>query len=142
MRDELLWDDDETLRDILTATGTIAVVGASAKAARAGHYVPMYMLDAGHQIVGVNPLMETFAGRATTHRLAEIETPVDMVLVFRRSALVAGHMDDILSMEPLPSTVWLQLGIRDDVSAHRLIEAGIHVIQDRCLLVEHRRLIR
>lgn len=139
MDEVLLMDDDETLRDLIGATRTIAVVGASANPARAGFYVPAYMKSRGFAVIGVNPGLDVAFGRPTVSSLSQIEGPVEMVLVFRRSELVPGHLDDILSMEPRPRAVWLQLGIRHDQTARALVDAGIHVIQDRCLMVDHRR---
>ena len=74
-------------------------------------------------------------------RLAELETPCDLIDVFRASAHVPGHTDEILALPWKPRAVWLQEGIRDDASAARLEAAGIAVVQDRCIMVEHRRLL-
>ena len=71
--------------------------------------------------------------------LAGIVGEVDVVDVFRSRQEIAGHLDDIILKKP--KLVWFQLGIRNDDAARRLIEAGIDVIQDRCMLAEHRRLI-
>ena len=72
--------------------------------------------------------------------LAELQTPIDVVDVFRRPDALMDHLDDLLAMSPLPKCVWLQSGIRNDAFAVRLESAGIAVVQDRCLMVEHRRL--
>jgi predicted CoA-binding protein len=86
---------------------------------------------AGQAVLGV---------RAVTS-LAELGETPDLVNVFRAPQYVAGHADEILAMQPRPRAVWLQLGIRDDASARRLEAAGIAVVQDRCIMVEHRRLV-
>jgi uncharacterized protein len=72
--------------------------------------------------------------------LSEIREPVDIVDVFRRAELLEGHLEDILGMNPRPKLVWLQLGIRNPDFAAKLLEAGIEVIQDRCLMADHRNL--
>jgi predicted CoA-binding protein len=72
--------------------------------------------------------------------LADLGEPIDILDVFRRPELVAGHTAEILAMSPLPRVVWLQLGIRDDAFARTVRDAGITVVQDRCMLADHRRL--
>ena len=85
--------------------------------------------------------MCSFFGVRAVASLAEITTPVDVVEVFRRSDRVHEHLPDILSMAPLPKVVWLQLGIRDDATAQALMQRGISVVQDRCMLADHRALL-
>ncbi len=140
MNHELLRDDDGTLRDLITATASIAVLGASATPDRAGYYVPAHMRAHGARVVGVNPALNVFLGQPAIASLADLPHPVDMVLIFRRSELVPDHIPEILAMNPLPRVAWLQLGVRSPEAADALTDAGVHVIQDRCLLVEHRRL--
>lgn len=132
----------EDLARALREARTIAVLGASDRPERAGCYVGAYLRRVGYVVLPVNPALEgqELFGRRVVATLAELEEPVDLVDVFRRSSAVAGHVDDILSMQPLPAVVWLQLGVRDEASAQRLVEAGIDVVQDRCTLAEHRAL--
>ena len=73
--------------------------------------------------------------------LSDLREPCDLLDVFRAAHHLPGHVDEILSLTTPPPAVWFQLGIRDDVSAQRLAGAGIDVVQDRCLMVEHRRLL-
>jgi predicted CoA-binding protein len=133
----------DEIREILRQAETIAVLGASSKTQRPGHYVPRYLHDAGYEIIPVNPEIsgETLFGRAALDHLTEIDVPVDVVDVFRRSSHLPGHLDDILAMDPLPKVVWFQQGIRNDEVAAALIEAGIDVVQDRCMLADHQRLL-
>jgi len=88
----------------------------------------------------VNPRFtgETMFGAATVGQLADLREPVDVVDVFRRSDVLATHVADILAMRPLPKLVWLQSGIENDEVAAELVAAGIDVIQDRCMLADHR----
>lgn len=134
--------DDARLREILSTSPTVAVLGIHTAPDKAAYYVPEYLHDEGYRILGVNP---TLAGRElfgtpVVATLAELREPVDLVDVFRRPELIPAHVDDILAMQPRPRFVWFQLGIRNDAAAKRLEEAGITVIQDRCTLADHQRL--
>ena len=105
------------------------------------HYVPDYLHRTGYRILPANPVYasRTLWGEPVRASLAEISEPVDILDVFRRSAQVADHTDEILALRP--GLVWLQSGIRNDTVARTLEDAGIPVVQDRCLMVEHRRLL-
>ena len=99
------------------------------------------MQQAGYRIVPVNPKLDTTLGEACHADLRTIEADVDIVNLFRASEHVTGHVDEILALEPRPRAVWMQLGIHNGEAAQRLREAGIGVIQDRCIMVDHRRLL-
>lgn len=135
-------DRHADLKRILEETRTIAVLGASAEPTRAGHYVAEYLRRVGYRVVPVNPSHagEQLFGETVRASLADIDEPIDMIDVFRRPAAVLDHVDEILGIVPRPSVVWLQLGVRNDEAARRLVEAGIDVVQDRCTLAEHRAL--
>lgn len=136
-------DLDALLIQVLDAAHTIAVVGMKGDPEQDAHRIPSYMAQHGYTIVPVNPKLERALGRTaypSLRAVSEAGVAVELVNVFRASENVAGHVDDILSMEPLPKAVWLQLGIHHGPSARRLRDAGIDVIQDRCLMVDHRRL--
>ncbi|MXV19890.1 CoA-binding protein [Deinococcus xianganensis] len=133
------------VRQILTDHKVIAVVGFHHDAMKPAYYVPEYMHRQGYTIIPVNPALaargESFFGHRAVATLAEITTPVDIVDVFRRSDRVREHLPDILAMTTPPKVVWLQLGIRDDATARELAARGIDVVQDRCLLADHRALL-
>ncbi|WP_456477174.1 CoA-binding protein [Oceanithermus sp.] len=134
---------DEDLRWILGSAYTVAVLGAHPDPKRPAHYVPAYLREHGYRVLPVNPKYagrELF-GKRVRARLDEIDEPVDVVDVFRAADKLEGHLDEILAMEPPPGVVWLQLGIKNDAFAERLTDAGITVVQDRCMLEEHRRLM-
>jgi len=142
MHPNVLTTDDE-IRALLERTKRIAVLGikTEAQADQPSFSVPQYLQDAGFEVVPVPvyyPEVTTILGQPVVRTLAAIEGAVDLVDVFRRSADVKQHVADILAKQP--RAVWLQLGIRDDVVAEQLAQAGIQVVQDRCILVEHRRL--
>lgn len=128
---------------LLTATTTIAVLGikTEAQASQPAFYVPRYLESAGYQIIPVPvyyPQVTHILGQKVYRKLTEIPVEVDLVNVFRRSQDVAAHLDDILAKRP--KAVWLQSGIRDDSVAETLAKADIKVVQDRCLMVDHRNL--
>ena len=134
---------DAELRDLLQRTKTVAVLGIKDAPSEDAHRVPAYLQAHGYRLLPVNPKL---AGRAVlgvraVASLAELAEAPDLVNVFRAPQYVAGHADEILALQPRPRAVWLQLGIRDDASARRLEAAGIAVVQDRCIMVEHRRLV-
>jgi len=132
---------DDELRAFLARARCIAVLGAHVDAEKPAHYVPDYLHRTGYRILPANPVYasRTLWGEPVRASLAEISEPVDILDVFRRSAQVADHTDEILALRP--GLVWLQSGIRNDTVARTLEDAGIPVVQDRCLMVEHRRLL-
>jgi predicted CoA-binding protein len=132
--------DEASVRRVLEEARTIAVLGVHVDPDKPAHYVPEYLAGQGYQILPVNPAYvgQQLWGRAVVATLAELDTPVDIVDVFRRPDKIPEHLDDILAMQPRPKLVWLQLGIRNDQAARRLIQAGIEVVQDRCTLADHR----
>jgi uncharacterized protein len=127
-------DSASGVRDILTQSRTIAVLGikTEAQADQAAYYVPKYMQTAGYEVIPVPvyyPDVTEILGRKVYRRLADIPGPVDLVNVFRRPSDIPPHVDDILAKRP--RAVYVQLGIRNDEAALRLAEAGILVVQDR-----------
>ena len=138
----MIGSDDE-LRDLLGRTRRIAVLGIKTVTQRGqpAIEVPRYLDRAGFDLVPVPvyyPEVESILGRPVFRRLVDIPGDIDLVNVFRKPADLAGHLDDILAKRP--AAVWLQSGIRDDAFAQALVAAGIDVVQDRCLMVDHRRL--
>lgn len=128
---------------LLNETSTIAVLGikTEAQAGQPAFYVPSYLQRAGFQVIPVPvyyPEARQILGQQVFRRLVDIPVDVDLVNVFRRSRDVAAHIDDIL--EKKPKAVWMQSGIRNPAVAEILAKAGIKVVQDRCLMVDHRSL--
>jgi predicted CoA-binding protein len=129
------------IRELLNATRTIAVLGikTEAQSGEPAFYVPKYLQRAGFQIIPVPvyyPEVTRILDEPVFRRLADIPIDIDLVNVFRRSQDVPPHVEDILAK--MPKAVWLQSGIRNDAAAETLAKAGIKVIQDRCLMVDHR----
>lgn len=135
---------DDQIRSLLNETKRIAVLGIKPESHsdQPAFYVPKYMQDAGYKIVPVPvyyPDVTEILGEPVYRHLSEIG-PVDMVNVFRRPQDITQHIDEILAAKP--NSVWFQLGIVNDAAAEAFAREGIKVVQDRCLLVEHRALIR
>ena len=136
-------DTDDELRELLKATGTVAVIGIKMEEDKPAYYVPKYMQDAGCEVIPVPvfyPEATEIMGEKIYRSLSEIPGEVDMVNIFRKPSDVPIHLKDILAKKP--KSVWMQSGIRNDEVAEALAKAGIKVVQDKCLMVEHRALIR
>lgn len=140
---ELTTDPD--IAALLSGVRRVAVLGmkTEAQASEPAFYVAHYLVDAGLDVVPVPvyyPDVTKILGRAVFRRVASIPPPpVDLVDVFRRSSDLRQHVPDLVLAKP--RAVWFQLGIRDDHVAAELVGAGIYVVQDRCLMVDHRRLV-
>lgn len=135
-----LIESDDALRSLLERTRTIAVLGIKAGESDDAWRVPRYMQAAGCRILPVNPKLDRVLGERAVARLRDLGEPFDLLDVFRAARHLPAHVDEILALPHRPAAVWLQLGIRDDAFAARLSDAGIDVVQDRCLMAEHRRL--
>lgn len=138
---ENLVDDAEGVAEIIRQTKTIAVLGIKpeSRSAQPAFYVPAYMARQGYEIIPVPvyyPAVTEILGQKVFRKLADIGRPIDMVNVFRRPSDIPPHLEDILAARP--KSVWMQAGIHHDEVARKLAEAGIKVVQDRCLMVEHR----
>jgi predicted CoA-binding protein len=126
---------------LLARTRRIAVLGikTEAQAGQPAFDVPRYMQSAGFDVVPVPvyyPDVTQILGHPVFRKLVDIPGEVDLVNVFRKPADLMAHLGDIVQKHP--KAVWLQLGIRDDAFAKKLEDAGIEVVQDRCIMVEHR----
>lgn len=133
-------ESDEKLRALFTTAKTVAVVGIKDRENEDAFRIPQYLQRAGFRIAPVNPKLASVLGERCVASLAQVEGPIDIVNLFRASEHVPGHVDEILQMTPLPKVVWMQLGIHHGPSAQRLRDAGIEVIQDRCIMVDHKRI--
>jgi predicted CoA-binding protein len=137
--------DTSVIDAILERTRRVAVLGIKPESRRdqPAFYVPEYLAGAGIEIVPVPvyyPDVTMILGKPVYRRLVDVPGEVDLVDVFRRPQDIEQHVDDIVAKHP--HVVWFQLGIRNDDVAVRLQAAGIQVVQDRCLLVEHRRWVQ
>jgi predicted CoA-binding protein len=130
---------DETLREILREAKVIAVVGLSDDTTSPSYGVAKYLQSHGHRIVPVNPTVTEVLGEQAYPDLLAIPFQIDVVDIFRRSERVGPHVDE--AIQKGAKVVWMQLGIRNDDAAQRALDAGLQVVMDHCMKIEHRRLI-
>jgi predicted CoA-binding protein len=131
--------DEDEIRGLLERVRRIAVVGLSPKPYRDSHRVARYLLERGYEIVPVYPREEEIFGQRVFRRVQDIQAPVDLVDVFRRSEGLPAVIDDVLAARA--GALWLQLGCIDEPGALRAQAAGMTVVMDRCLMVDHARLL-
>ena len=134
-------EPDGELREILEQAHSVAVVGIKDLESEDAYRIPQYLQAHGYRIVPVNPKLADVLGRTAHASLREVDEPVDIVNLFRATEHIPEHANEILAMSPRPKAVWMQLGIHHGPAAASLRAAGIAVVQDRCIMVEHRRLI-
>jgi len=141
MTHENILETSEQISELLKHTKTIAVLGIKTEAqdGQPAFYVPKYMQGKGYKIIPVPvyyPEATEILGETVYRKLTDIPEQIDMVNVFRRPQDIPAHLEDIIAARP--KSVWFQLGIRHDEAARTLAENGIKVVQDLCLMVEHR----
>ena len=141
-RDNILTSDTQ-ITSMIRETKRIAVLGIKPEShsSQPAFYVPRYMQNAGFDIIPVPvyyPDVTEILGQKVYRDLRDVPGDIDMVNVFRRDVDIAKHVEEIL--EAKPKSVWVQSGIRNDAAAEVWAKAGIKVVQDLCLMVEHRAL--
>ena len=134
--------DEARVAALIRSSRRVAVLGikTEAQVGQPAFYVAEYLAKAGVEVIPVPvyfPQVKQILGRPIHRRLAGVPPPVDIVDVFRRPADIPQHVDDLLALRP--RAVWFQLGIRHDEVARTLAEAGLLVVQDRCLMVDWQR---
>lgn len=138
----MLEDDENDLREILLDARTIAVVGIKDDESEDAHRIPKYLQSHGAKIIPVNPKLKSVLGEKAVSSLEEVKEPIDLVNLFRAAEHIQSHVDEILAMSTPPHAVWMQLGIHHGAATAKLRAAGIRVVQDRCIMVEHRKLAK
>ena len=126
--------------DLLRNAKTIAVVGLSSKRMRPSYGVSEYLQRSGYRIIPVNPTETEVLGEKSYATLDEVPEPIDIVDVFRRSEYVPDIVDAAIRIKA--KAVWMQEGVVHEAAAEKARAAGLEVIQDRCILKEHRRVMR
>ena len=129
---------DRDLRNILCSSKTIAVVGISAKEESPSHKVAKYLIGQGFKVIGVNPKCDEVLGAKCYPDLKSIPEHVDVVDIFRRPDALAGVVDEAISIGA--GTVWMQLGLENEEAAQKARRAGLSVVMNKCLKIEHARL--
>ena len=136
-------DTDEEILDLLRGSRRIAVLGIKpdTHAPKPAHSVARYMKGKGYDIIPVPvyyPDVQQILGAPVYRAVSDVPGDVDIVDVFRKPEDIPAHLADIIAKQP--TAVWFQLGIRNDAAARQLAQAGIQVVQDRCLKIEHQKL--
>ncbi len=134
---------DSLLLSLFGSVQTIAVVGASPNRARPVYGVMEYLLLAGYRVIPINPghAGKEILGQRVYAKLIDVPEAIDLVDIFRRRDALAGVVDEALALRPLPKAIWMQLDLRDDAAAAKAEAAGLTVIMDRCIKIEHDRLM-
>ena len=127
----------DLIADILSKYKTIAVVGLSSNPMRPSHEVSEYMQRAGYRIIPVNPNETEVLGERSYARLEDVPEGVDVVNVFRRPEEVPPVVESAIRVGA--KVVWMQLGIEHEEAAEKARAAGLTVVEDACILIEHRR---
>lgn len=137
-----LIEDEAGVERVVKSARRVAVLGIKTEqqSGQPAYYVPDYLARAGVEVVPVPvyyPDVTHILGKPVFRRLTDVPGDLDLVDVFRRPQDIDGHVDELIAKKP--KAVWFQSGIRNDAAAEKLAKAGIQVVQDRCLMVDHRR---
>ena len=131
--------DDAQISSLLKNSTTIAVVGISGNPERDSYKVAKYLQKQGYKIIPINPAIKEVLGEKAYSSLTHVSIPVDIVDVFRRSEKVPEVIKEALRAKP--KAIWLQLGVVNEEASKQAIEKGLIVIMDRCIKIEHNRLL-
>lgn len=130
---------DREIRHILETAKTVAIVGLSDKPDRDSYKVAEYLQKHGYRIIPVNPTVDFVLGEKSYASVTDIPASVDVVDVFRKPEAVGPVVDEAIAAGA--GAVWMQLGVRNDDAAQKAEAAGLQVVQDRCMKIEHGRLL-
>lgn len=133
-----LKEDDKAMRDVLINAKVIAVVGHSDKPERTSYRIAQFLRGVGYKVYPVNPVVSEIDGQPCYSSLKDVPEPVDIVNVFRRSEYLSAIVDEAIAVNA--KTVWAQLGVSDELSAQKALDAGLNIVMDACIKVEYRRL--
>ncbi len=131
------YQDPNVIRRLIGTARTIAIVGLSANPLRPSHFVGFYLLRHGYRVIPVNPREREVLGQRSVEHLAQIDTPIDIVDVFREPSVVPQIADE--AAEVGAKALWLQFGVIHEAGAKQARAAGLDVVMDRCLKIEHAR---
>lgn len=135
----LINSNSEEMKKYFEETKTIAVLGASPDTTKASNHVAEYLKEAGYKMIPVYPKGETILGEKVYRSLAEIDVPVDMVVVFRKPEALDAIANAVIARGDV-KTYWTQLALVNNDAAQRVKDAGINVVQNHCAMVEHKRI--
>jgi predicted CoA-binding protein len=129
-------NERDQITELLKQAKNIAVVGLSASPMRPSYGVSAYLQSHGYRIIPVNPEINGALGEKAYRSLSDVPEKIDIVDIFRRSEFVPAVVDEAIRLKP--AAIWMQEGVMHDAAAEKARKAGIFVVQDRCLLKEHR----
>jgi Predicted CoA-binding protein len=129
-------NETEQITEILKKAKNIAVVGLSSSPMRPSYGVSAYLQSHGYKIIPVNPEIKGALGERAYGSLSDVPEKIDIVDIFRRSEFVPALVDEAIRLKP--AAIWMQEGVMHAAAAEKARKAGIFVVQDRCLLKEHR----
>jgi len=132
--------EDSDIKDIIENAKTIAILGLSPKPERDSNRVARYLKDHGYSIIPVRPGQQEILGQSAYATLDDIKENVDIVNVFRNSEQILPHANEAIRMQP--KVFWMQLGIENQEAATLLVKAGIDVVMNKCIKIEHDRLCK
>ena len=135
----LINSNSDEMKRYFEEAKTIAVLGASPDTTKASNHVAKYLKDVGYKMIPVYPKEETILGEKVYRSLAEIDVPVDMVVVFRKPDALDAIADAVIARGDV-KTYWTQLALVNNEAAQRVKDAGINVVQNYCAMVEHKRI--
>lgn len=138
MANKYISDDIDSLRRILSENRTIAMVGLSAKWHRPSNFAAKYMQEHGYRVIPVNPAYEEVLGEKCYRSLPDIPFEVDVVDVFRRPEDVPAVLEQAIQIKP--KVFWMQIGVINEEATRKAHDAGMEVVMDRCMKIEHARL--
>lgn len=133
-----LKEDENAMRDVLTNSKVIAVVGHSDKPERTSYRIAQFLREVGYKVYPVNPLVSEIDGQPSYPSLKDVPEAVDIVNVFRRSEYLPAIVEEALAVNA--KTIWAQLGVYDETSAQKALDARINLVMDACIKVEYLRL--
>ena len=132
--------EDSDIKDILDNAKTIAILGLSPKPERDSNRVAIYLKDHGYSIIPVRPGKQEILGQSAYATLDDIKENVDIVDVFRNPEQILPHAHEAIRIQP--KVFWMQLGIENQEAATLLVKAGIDVVMNKCIKIEHDRLCK
>ena len=127
----------EEIFDILKKYKTVAVIGMSKNPEKDSYRIPEYLMKSGYRVIPVNPSADEILGQKSYKRLSDVPGDIDIVDVFRPSDDIPNYVQDVIQKKP--KVFWEQLGIHNPEAEEKIASAGIKVVYDRCILVEHRK---
>ncbi|MEW6456274.1 MAG: CoA-binding protein [Acidobacteriota bacterium] len=128
------------IKEILQKSKTIAIVGCSRDPEKDAHKVPKYLKEHGYKIIPINPSADEILGERVYKTLSEIKEPIDIVDIFRPSEECLGVVKEAIKIKP--KVIWMQLGIKNEEAAKLAEKKGIEIVMDKCIMIEHKHLIK